>query len=102
MKKLIVSVMFFLFIFGCSSKETQYTKSRSTKIYTFNDISSQNIANVSASCLSSRRYKNGYTDCYTRKATMDTLFRHNGQAKVRGVRKYKSLSDTEGLVLFLC
>jgi hypothetical protein len=100
MKKLIVSVMFLLFISGCSSKKASYTKSIPSRIYTFNDISSQSIANVSASCFSSGKYKNDYTRCYTGRATMDTLFRHNGRAKVRSLRKYKSLSDTEGLVIF--
>lgn len=101
MKNLIISGVFLLIMIGCSSTQSNtYSPRASTKIYTFNNISSYDIAKATADCFSKGAYKNRTIDCSTGRATTDTLFRHNGQAEVKSLKKYKSLSDTEGLILF--
>ena len=98
MKKIVMSIIFLVFMFGCSSKTDSYSKGTPSRIYTFDDISAQEIANVAASCFSN--HKKTSARCNTNRASVDTLFRYNGQAKVQRLQKYKSLSDREGLVMF--
>lgn len=99
MKKIIVSMMVLAFLVSCSSKvETQRTRN---SIYTFNNVSSKDMADAAMRCFSPAYYKNGYTRCSTRGATMNTLFKANNKiVKIRNLVKTESINSREGLVTF--
>jgi len=71
-------------------------KSSPSKIYTFNDLSNQQISTFINRCFSVWNAKG----CITNPATMDTAFNGKQGVTVLKLEKYKKLTDTEGLIVF--